>query len=288
MARRMDDFGRAAAAQWAGQVSQEVQAEAARAAEGISNRALYDPEDLLQQAYDLGFLAESADIARGLLGPTDRGFWEQQAIMTGENTPDAALKYFAPPSSFSGPSSSDRGPAALTDVPTSSTNYKRPRTVAAGWQENSEDDPFKGTLTVVFRDGTVYNFYDVPQEVWINFRASISKGRWYLNHANSHQSSEGVLLQYNHGRANTAALSQEIQEMVYAAARTIQISQRASAPSHYQYKTVMKNGKPVKTRIKTTGVGDVTSRGVAAKTARLAKKGAMNPNQNAGKNPNQK
>ena len=39
-------------------------------------------------------------------------------------------------------------PAALTDIPTSSTNVRRPRTVAAGYDEERE------VLTVMFRDGT--------------------------------------------------------------------------------------------------------------------------------------
>ena len=65
-------------------------------------------------------------------------------------------------------------PSALSDIPTSTSNWRRPRTVAAGYDYNPDSD--KGVLTVVFRDGTFYNYYDVPPSVWIEFHDSFSKG----------------------------------------------------------------------------------------------------------------
>jgi hypothetical protein len=105
---------------------------------------------------------------------------------------------------------------ALADIPTSSTNFKRPRTVAAGY------DPNTGTLTVVFRDGTFWNYDEVPESVWIKFHDSLSKGPM-LNHRSRTQGFEGDLLSYQNGPADMSALSPEAQEFLYRVARTSQI-----------------------------------------------------------------
>lgn len=55
---------------------------------------------------------------------------------------------------------------------TSSTNPKRPRTLKAGYDYRTE------TLTVVFRDGTWWNYYDVPHYLWEGFVLSESKGKY--------------------------------------------------------------------------------------------------------------
>jgi hypothetical protein len=64
--------------------------------------------------------------------------------------------------------------AKLTLKPTSTTNPSRPRTVAAGY------DRKMFVLTVVFPDGTWYNYYDVPENMWNEFKSAESKGR-YMN-----------------------------------------------------------------------------------------------------------
>lgn len=64
------------------------------------------------------------------------------------------------------------GFANLSIRGTSTTNYKRPRTVAAGY------DPETRTMTVVFRDNTWWNYYDVPEDMWREFEMSESKGRY--------------------------------------------------------------------------------------------------------------
>jgi hypothetical protein len=72
---------------------------------------------------------------------------------------------------YKGPQSEeDSSPADLTVVPTSTTNYQRPRTVAAGYDEEEEK------LTVMFRDGTLYNYYEVDKNEWKAFKANRSKG----------------------------------------------------------------------------------------------------------------
>ena len=64
---------------------------------------------------------------------------------------------------------------------TSTIDPTRPRTWAAGYQFDSESE--NGTLTVVFRDdsggtGVWWNYYDVPWQMWEEFRDAESKGRY--------------------------------------------------------------------------------------------------------------
>lgn len=55
--------------------------------------------------------------------------------------------------------------------PTPSINPPRPRTLAAGY------DPDTETMRVRFRDGQVYAYYDVKQRQWQNFKRVKSPGR---------------------------------------------------------------------------------------------------------------
>jgi hypothetical protein len=57
----------------------------------------------------------------------------------------------------------------------------RPRTWAAGYDYDVKSE--NGTLTVVFRDdnggtGVWWNYYDVPYQIWEEFRNATSKGRY--------------------------------------------------------------------------------------------------------------
>lgn len=56
--------------------------------------------------------------------------------------------------------------------PTPSINPPRPRTLKAGYDENTQ------TLRVRFRDGTPWEYYDVPLTVWQNFTKTNSPGRF--------------------------------------------------------------------------------------------------------------
>lgn len=56
--------------------------------------------------------------------------------------------------------------------PTPTINPGRPRTLAAGYDENSM------TLRVKFRDGPVYGYYNVPPSVWYRFQRAQSPGRF--------------------------------------------------------------------------------------------------------------
>jgi hypothetical protein len=61
--------------------------------------------------------------------------------------------------------------APLTHT-TETSNPDRPRTVGAGY------DVTRYILTVQFRDMTLYNYYDVPPEIWSEFRSAMSKGQY--------------------------------------------------------------------------------------------------------------
>lgn len=56
--------------------------------------------------------------------------------------------------------------------PTPTINPGRPRTLAAGYDENAM------TLRVKFRDGDVYGYYNVPPSVWARFQRASSPGRF--------------------------------------------------------------------------------------------------------------
>jgi hypothetical protein len=108
------------------------------------------------------------------------------------------------------------------DIPTSSTNYQRPRTVAAGYSPNP-NDPSQGTMTVVFRDGTFYNYYEVSPSEWAAFHSSFSKGRPWLNPKNSKQASDGLFLSKPRGDAGDMQdLDPRIREALYRVARAQQ------------------------------------------------------------------
>lgn len=61
------------------------------------------------------------------------------------------------------------GPAML---PTTSTNPSKPRTLKAGFDYENQ------TLVVVFRDGTWWEYRNVPVNLWDGFKAAESKGRY--------------------------------------------------------------------------------------------------------------
>ena len=70
----------------------------------------------------------------------------------------------------------DASPSPLTLNPTSTLFPERPRTLAAGYKFNPGSQTV-GKLTIMFRDGTLYNYYDVPISLWSTFKAAPSKGR---------------------------------------------------------------------------------------------------------------
>jgi hypothetical protein len=125
------------------------------------------------------------------------------------------------------------------DVPTSSTNYERPRTVAAGY------DPDRQTMTVVFRDGTFYNYYEVSPGEWEAFHASYSKGRPWLNKKSKSQSSDGLFIHKPRGDAGDMEnVDPSIREALYRVSRT------------QQQKTKPKAGRTAQTVYRNKSGGD--------------------------------
>ena len=66
----------------------------------------------------------------------------------------------------------DQHPADISILATSTKHPERPRTVRAGYEYKTH------TLTVIFRDGTWWNYYDVPVQMWEGFRNATSKGEY--------------------------------------------------------------------------------------------------------------
>lgn len=156
---------------------------------------------------------------------------QMNRIFTGElNESDAgyqgAGEYYAPKSYGAAQTASetnilyaggDEAAFVQKDIPTSSTNYGRPRTVAAGY------DPERQTMTVVFRDGTFYNYYEVTQSEWDAFHASYSKGKPWLNKANKNQASDGLFIHKPRGDAgDMSSVDPAIREALYRVARSFQ------------------------------------------------------------------
>lgn len=70
--------------------------------------------------------------------------------------------------------------APITLLPTSSVNPAKPRTLAAGYEKATR------TLSVIFRDGTPWNYYEVSSLEWANFKRAKSKGRFIRLYLNNH------------------------------------------------------------------------------------------------------
>lgn len=98
-------------------------------------------------------------------------------------------------------------PAPLSLVPTSTTNPDRPRTVAAGYDRN------RSVLTVVFRDGTYYNYYEVNTNEWQDFKRRVSKGQYIYKYLDFKP----------RGPANVSALPSYARSALYKFTRAMQL-----------------------------------------------------------------
>ncbi len=278
---------------------------------GASQRTARQIEDYLAQAntdFENGSFMQMLNAAPNR-GGTSGAFAEQQAIFSTDVTSQkkyeaiSALGFDSWASEFYSPVDTDdtryltrtdnfsenfdnrQGAAvALSDIPTSSTNAARPRTVAAGY------DPDEKTITVVFRDGTFWNYYDVPPSVWIKFHQSYSKGP-LLNNPSSKQAFKGDLLNYKNGPADPSSLSPTAQEFLYRAVRTAQIYY-ADRPT--KERTRIKKGKGasgtaygVAQNPRSKQSRNLHAAYNAVSTAKAKARAARNPS-NGGKNPFQK
>jgi KTSC domain len=118
-------------------------------------------------------------------------------------------------------------PAPLTVNPTSTLFPERPRTLAAGFKFNAGSQTI-GKLTIMFRDGTLYNYYDVPESVWATFKAAPSKGRAILALG---------LNAYARGYAGAAA-SSGARQVIHKSSRVAQKTLHAQRPKASGTRTV--------------------------------------------------
>lgn len=113
-------------------------------------------------------------------------------------------------------------PAPLTLIPTSTTNPRRPRTLAAGYDKKLQ------TLTVLFRDNNngagpvLYNYYDVDNLTWANFKRARSKGRFIKAYLDDH----------DRGYPTEAAISKFGRDFLGSVAREYQEAQGGLQPGH--------------------------------------------------------
>ena len=87
-----------------------------------------------------------------------------------------------------------------------------------------------GKLTVMFRDGTLYNYYDVTSEEWQKFKGQLSKGPM-LNW----KPVPGFLLAKNHGPADVSQASESVRAKIYQEARIAQIKFANPRAVHVSY-----------------------------------------------------
>lgn len=134
------------------------------------------------------------------------------------------------PGSYVGPhGDEDTSPADLSVIPTSTTNPERPRTVAAGYDADEEK------LTVVFRDGTFYNYYEVDKAEWKAFKANASKGAYIYSYLDFKP----------RGVADITTLSQQSRAAFYRVSRGLQIHHQGKekGQSSTKYKTAAQTNR---------------------------------------------
>jgi len=77
--------------------------------------------------------------------------------------------------------------ALLPYQPTATIDPKRPRTLAAGYDERSQ------TLRIKFRDGEYYTYYNIPPSVWYRFQRTNSPGRFINSTLNNFPYNNGLM-----------------------------------------------------------------------------------------------
>jgi hypothetical protein len=187
---------------------------ASSADEAIAAASLMDRTRVVSPFAGLPVAAQTAEFstAAGFYGDTDGtgGAWDEyfDSEQSGYDYQNRATTTIDPTTGkpTGGPvvSGSGREPAPISLIPTSTINPDRPRTVAAGY------DGGRNVLTVVFRDGTFYNYYDVTEGEWAQFKTTQSKGRFILAWLDAKP----------RGTANMANASMLAREGLYRIART--------------------------------------------------------------------
>lgn len=133
-----------------------------------------------------------------------------------------------------GPVSFDEDREDDVEIPTSTENPERPRTVAAAF------DNQRSIITLVFRDGTVYNYYNCTRKMWDDFKAETSKWEYIRD----------KLDKLPRGIADMSQVPEEIRMIAYGRARGAQIKkakaggwQPRTSARYYDIKKAKANGK---------------------------------------------
>jgi len=189
------------------------------AEQAIAAASMMDRSQVVSPIAGLPVAANAADFkfAKQVLGSASgsHGLWDdywensqtgyEYANLAGASVTVGGQTYVRPGTAVT--SGKSRQPAALSVMPTSTTNPERPRTVAAGF------DPKRAVITVVFRDGTYYNYYDCDAPTWDQFKSEHSKGAYIAS----------VLDGHARGTANMGGAPVHAREQAYRIARTGQI-----------------------------------------------------------------
>lgn len=186
--------------------------------QAIGAASLMDRSQVISPLAGLPVAASSGDFsfAKDVLGrAVGDGLWDEYwqddqegygyQNLAGSSVTVGGQSYVRPGTAVT--SGRGRQPAPISIVPTSTTNPERPRTVAAGYDEGRQ------VLTVVFRDGTFYNYYDVDRPTWEQFKAVQSKGRFIASNLDS----------LPRGTANMSKSPIFAREQLYRVARTGQL-----------------------------------------------------------------
>lgn len=100
------------------------------------------------------------------------------------------------------------------ELPTATSKPERPRTLGAMYSRPKEGDEEGGTLTLVFRDGTWYNYYGVEPDVWQDFRGRTTKWEFIKN----------TLDNYSRGPADMRYFTEPERELLYRILRSAQMT----------------------------------------------------------------
>lgn len=183
------------------------------------------PEDVYEEARGMVDPGEISSLFQGIpISASTDEYFDAIAVFADESGqfmhPDDSPLYSSLPAKgyryqnlSSVSKTADSAPSPISEVPTSTTNPNRPRTVAAGY------DVREMKLTVVFRDGTFYNYYldglgrAAANRTWQNFKRARSKGRFIYTY----------LDQLPRGAADVSTMNAAARETLYRLSRTGQI-----------------------------------------------------------------
>jgi hypothetical protein len=143
-------------------------------------------------------------------------------------------------------------------------------------------------MTVVFRDGTFYNYYDVEPGEWLIFHSSFSKGPLLDSESN-------LVVNHRHGPADVSSLTPQIKELIVRVQRATQVYNRDLSKPYKAKRlvstTLGSRSVMGKTRKEITTYGTSTTMKQPRRRNlqnAYAKQQVVKAMKRAGKNPNQK